>query len=173
MAYLVRRLLENTSNEGFLRTRFGENVAPETLLRDPAAVPNPPSSEGQNQGFKNEPHADFSQTKLRDRMSDAILKLRGKPGEFYPLFLGESALSTDRELVSHNPAASHEVVGRVKAARLGDVDAAIATATAAFASWRETPFEIRPRSVEEAGASLRTSLRTGRARSAGDRQDLG
>ena len=156
MAYLVRRLLENTSNEGFLRTRFGENAAPETLLRDPAAVPNPPSSEGQNQVFKNEPHADFSRTKLRDRMSDAILKLRGKPGEFYPLFLGESALSTDRELVSRNPAASHEVVGRVQAARLGDVDAAIATATAAFASWRETPFEIRARAIEEAGASLRT-----------------
>src|SRR5205807_6465104 len=36
MAYLVRRLLENTSNEGFLRAKFSENVAEEELLRDPA-----------------------------------------------------------------------------------------------------------------------------------------
>src|SRR5437879_10493291 len=35
MAYLVRRLLENTSNEGFLRAKFSENVSEKILLRDP------------------------------------------------------------------------------------------------------------------------------------------
>src|SRR5882672_3487284 len=35
MSYLVRRLLENTSNEGFLRAKFSENVSAEQLLRDP------------------------------------------------------------------------------------------------------------------------------------------
>src|SRR5438093_7811783 len=35
MAYLVRRLLENTSNEGFLRAKFAENVSAAELLRDP------------------------------------------------------------------------------------------------------------------------------------------
>src|SRR6266576_1184849 len=35
MAYLVRRLLENTSNEGFLRAKFAENVSEQELLRDP------------------------------------------------------------------------------------------------------------------------------------------
>jgi RHH-type proline utilization regulon transcriptional repressor/proline dehydrogenase/delta 1-pyrroline-5-carboxylate dehydrogenase len=35
MAYLVRRLLENTSNEGFLRAKFAENVPAKELLRDP------------------------------------------------------------------------------------------------------------------------------------------
>src|SRR4029450_6485877 len=35
MSYLVRRLLENTSNEGFLRAKFAENVPAEELLRDP------------------------------------------------------------------------------------------------------------------------------------------
>ena len=29
MSYLVRRLLENTSNEGFLRAKFAENVSEE------------------------------------------------------------------------------------------------------------------------------------------------
>src|SRR6184192_2673360 len=35
MSYLVRRLLENTSNEGFLRAKFSENVSEVELLRDP------------------------------------------------------------------------------------------------------------------------------------------
>jgi RHH-type proline utilization regulon transcriptional repressor/proline dehydrogenase/delta 1-pyrroline-5-carboxylate dehydrogenase len=35
MAYLVRRLLENTSNEGFLRAKFSDNASAAQLLRDP------------------------------------------------------------------------------------------------------------------------------------------
>src|SRR5439155_16893558 len=37
MAYLVRRLLENTSNEGFVRNRFAEGRALEELIAPPAA----------------------------------------------------------------------------------------------------------------------------------------
>ena len=35
MSYLVRRLLENTSNEGFFRAKFSDNVSAAELLRDP------------------------------------------------------------------------------------------------------------------------------------------
>src|SRR5436305_14795089 len=35
MSYLVRRLLENTSNEGFLRAKFSDKVPTAELLRDP------------------------------------------------------------------------------------------------------------------------------------------
>ncbi len=38
MAYLVRRLLENTSNDSFLRAGFVENVSPQELLRSPVEV---------------------------------------------------------------------------------------------------------------------------------------
>src|SRR5439155_12046758 len=38
MAYLVRRLLENTANESFLRAGFSEGVPPEVLLRNPVEV---------------------------------------------------------------------------------------------------------------------------------------
>ena len=36
MAYLVRRLLENTSNESFVRASLSEHVAVEKLLMNPA-----------------------------------------------------------------------------------------------------------------------------------------
>src|SRR5438552_16826183 len=38
MSYLVRRLLVNTSNEGFLRAKFSDNVSEDELLRDPAEL---------------------------------------------------------------------------------------------------------------------------------------
>src|SRR6202022_100706 len=38
MSYLVRRLLENTSNEGFLRAKFSEHVSAAQLLRDPSEL---------------------------------------------------------------------------------------------------------------------------------------
>ncbi|MBA3883206.1 MAG: L-glutamate gamma-semialdehyde dehydrogenase, partial [Chthoniobacterales bacterium] len=38
MAYLVRRLLENTSNEGFLRAKFSDNASATQLLRDPNSL---------------------------------------------------------------------------------------------------------------------------------------
>src|ERR1700719_4703142 len=40
MSYLVRRLLENTSNEGFLRAKFSEHVSAAQLLRDPGDLVN-------------------------------------------------------------------------------------------------------------------------------------
>src|ERR1700704_4229075 len=47
MSYLMRRLLENTSNEGFLRAKFSEHVSATQLLRDPRDLvngENPPST---------------------------------------------------------------------------------------------------------------------------------
>jgi RHH-type transcriptional regulator, proline utilization regulon repressor / proline dehydrogenase / delta 1-pyrroline-5-carboxylate dehydrogenase len=41
MAYLVRRLLENTSNEGFLAHKFASGASREELLQDPAQVGRP------------------------------------------------------------------------------------------------------------------------------------
>ncbi len=37
MAYLVRRLLENTANESFLRASFTEHVAGGAIAHEPAA----------------------------------------------------------------------------------------------------------------------------------------
>lgn len=41
MAYLVRRILENTSNESFLRLRFAEGAAEDKLLANPKTVSLP------------------------------------------------------------------------------------------------------------------------------------
>jgi RHH-type proline utilization regulon transcriptional repressor/proline dehydrogenase/delta 1-pyrroline-5-carboxylate dehydrogenase len=38
MSYLVRRLLENTSNESFLRHAYADDASIEELLRDPVEI---------------------------------------------------------------------------------------------------------------------------------------
>jgi RHH-type proline utilization regulon transcriptional repressor/proline dehydrogenase/delta 1-pyrroline-5-carboxylate dehydrogenase len=51
MAYLVRRLLENTSNESWLRAGFGED-APDDVLLAPPGVTGPPLPPGEGQGVR-------------------------------------------------------------------------------------------------------------------------
>src|ERR1044072_3537805 len=43
MSYLVRRLLENTSNEGFLKAKFSDKASAKQLLRDPKSLIRGPS----------------------------------------------------------------------------------------------------------------------------------
>ncbi|HZZ30264.1 MAG TPA: L-glutamate gamma-semialdehyde dehydrogenase [Pirellulales bacterium] len=81
MAYLVRRLLENTSNDSFLRASFTEQVSPEVLLMNPLDHPDAKkaakqegTARGEGTGAKGEgPDADDSpirihQTPLRDQL---------------------------------------------------------------------------------------------------------
>src|SRR5436853_4304792 len=75
MAYLARRLLENTSNDSFLRASFAENVSIEELLMKPvlhASTQPPPQPEPAGDKFLNEPHTDFSRPENRQAMQDAV-----------------------------------------------------------------------------------------------------
>src|SRR4029078_13179455 len=83
MAYLVRRLLENTSNESFLRKEFVESQSLTTLLAPPAAASfsdaTPVPAE-----FCNEPLRDFSRHETRSAMQDAIAQVKQELGRTRP-----------------------------------------------------------------------------------------
>jgi RHH-type transcriptional regulator, proline utilization regulon repressor / proline dehydrogenase / delta 1-pyrroline-5-carboxylate dehydrogenase len=153
MAYLVRRLLENTSNEGFLRARFNEQESPQVLLRDPATLGGIILVEPET-GFRNEPHADFSNAALREKMTNALQDVRGKLGALHPLLIGEYELQTGKEVVSRNPARPDEVVGRLEIAGQAEVDMAIGAAVAAFADWSEATVETRAGIIDRAADFL-------------------
>src|SRR4029079_8104434 len=75
MAYLVRRLLENTSNESFLRAGFLENVPEEQLLMNPVEAMAPvPRRASRVYGFvfANEPLSDFSREENRAAMTRTL-----------------------------------------------------------------------------------------------------
>ncbi len=136
MAYLIRRLLENTSNESFLRRSFVEGTSLEELLRAPSV--------GQTVGdriefcpqFQNEPPADFSKSENRRKMQEALVTVREGFNRKYPLYIGDKEILTEKEIVSFNPAKQDEVVGRVSSASAKEIEMAISEARKAWETWK-------------------------------------
>ncbi|HEX5815565.1 MAG TPA: proline dehydrogenase family protein [Methylomirabilota bacterium] len=154
MAYLVRRLLENTSNESFLRRGFAEHESVDALLAPPDAV-TAPARVVPDPGFANEPHADFARPDARDRFAHALAAVRPRLGGDHSLVIGGERVETAEHLVSVNPSRAAEVVGRTACAGPAEVDRAVAAAAAAFPAWRDAGAEARSRALGRVAAALR------------------
>jgi hypothetical protein len=74
MAYLVRRLLENTSNESFVKQFFAEKRTFEELIRPPERNRATSEQSPLRETFRNEPALDFSRAEHRQKMRDALKK---------------------------------------------------------------------------------------------------
>ncbi|MGL1903134.1 MAG: proline dehydrogenase family protein [Fibrobacterales bacterium] len=74
MAYLVRRLLENSSSDGFMSQSFTQGIALERLLQNPKVAVAAAHSEEDfpDTGFNNEPHIDFSEANTRGALVNAV-----------------------------------------------------------------------------------------------------
>ena len=184
MAYLVRRLLENTSNEGFLRAKFAENVPAKELLRDPkdlikpavagiglsavasAKADDPSRLSGSNHkngaslhatagdSFRNAPLVSFIYKDSQDKMQSALREVRKRFGEKHPLYIGGEKIWSDNLTPSVNPAEPTEIVGYGTEAGVDEAERAVKAARAAFEKWRWTPFEERAQLLERAADIL-------------------
>jgi RHH-type proline utilization regulon transcriptional repressor/proline dehydrogenase/delta 1-pyrroline-5-carboxylate dehydrogenase len=171
MSYLVRRLLENTSNEGFLRAKFSENVSAQELLRDPSdLVPESAngaedfeiSGEDRQSGdgasldmpsgdtYENAPLVNFVYPENQERMRAALSHVRPQLGQKYPLVIDGEKVWTDKTIASINPSAPDEVVGHVAEAGIPEAERAVKAAREAFEKWSRTSFETRARLLERA-----------------------
>ncbi len=163
MAYLVRRLLENTSNEGFLANKFAKDVSREELLRPPNESPSQganletAASFGNEQVavFQNEPHTDFTATGPRATLQAAIGELRTRLGRRHPLIINQQPVSTDEWLPSLNPANQDEIIGYAAQATIAEAEAALVAARAAQFQWRRTPAAQRAEVLERVGQLMR------------------
>ena len=159
MAYLVRRLLENTSNEGFLRAKFSANTSITRLLEDPAAIA---SQEEPERGepvfvqprFTNEPPLDFALESVRKAMRDAIAKVRQQLGRHYPLVIAGKPVETAGSLNSLNPARPNQLIGTVAAGGKEDAVAAVHAAQNAFPRWSRLSAEDRARFLDRVADRL-------------------
>ncbi|MFZ5813605.1 MAG: proline dehydrogenase family protein, partial [Thermodesulfobacteriota bacterium] len=153
MAYLVRRLLENTANESFLRQSFADGRTEDLLLENPLAAlerenatarptPTPAAGCGLSR-FANHPMPDFTIPGLRAAFPKALAEVRACFGRTIPLVIGGKEVVTADTLASVNPADPDEVVARVCQAGTAEVDQAVAAARAAFPAWRDTEPEKR------------------------------
>jgi RHH-type proline utilization regulon transcriptional repressor/proline dehydrogenase/delta 1-pyrroline-5-carboxylate dehydrogenase len=163
MGYLIRRLLENTSNESFLRLSFAEHRSPEELLKPPQPVPpkdgpirspalTPPAKPSP---FHNEPELDFAREESRQRMQEALRGVRSQFGRSYPLIVGGDEVRTIRALVSLNPSRPEEIVGRSSLADRQAADRGLDAARRALPRWASTPPRERAELLFRAAAIMR------------------
>jgi RHH-type transcriptional regulator, proline utilization regulon repressor / proline dehydrogenase / delta 1-pyrroline-5-carboxylate dehydrogenase len=162
MAYLVRRLLENTSNDSFVRLAFSKTLDGEALLRppqmpEPQTTPEPsPETKPADPGmFQNEPHADLSRSENRQAMEKALATIGGSLGRRYGLLIDGQNVETETSTTSFNPASPDEIVGVVASASTEHADAALEAAQAALPAWRDTPVAERAAALLRAAAIMR------------------
>jgi len=157
MAYFVRRLLENTSNESFLRHSFAQDLPLDELLMKPSVAgrKQPPPVEATPREFQNEPLTDFAQAEAREAMLDALQTVRKQLGRDYPLVINGRRVDTKTRLASVNPSQRNQVVGHVSCASPDDAVDAISAARAACRDWSRTEPQFRSEYLELLADKLR------------------
>ncbi len=180
MAYLVRRLLENTANDSFLRVGSSSNVdvdrimsmpkrstairaqTPDTTSIDSKHIEESSSKSESNKTmkatFKNEPPVDFALEEKRAAMTNALTKVRQDFGGTFPLVIGGEKITTSELIESVNPSKSSEIVGKVSIATAAHVDQAVAAAKEAFKTWSRTTAVERADFLHKAADEMRTQF---------------
>ncbi|MGB7948124.1 MAG: proline dehydrogenase family protein, partial [Candidatus Binatia bacterium] len=152
MAYLIRRLMENTSNTSFLRQTYADEQQIDGLVLPPVPKNAPTQKRSVTRQelqpekpgpFQNQPLLDFSRRENRTRFAEALAAVRRKFGDDYPLWIGGEEVRTQQWLDSPNPAAPEEIVGRVAVAGRGEAERALLQATEYFSEWSKTPADER------------------------------
>ncbi len=148
MAYFIRRLLENTANESFLRHTVDEDTPEDELLTGPEEVGRctPPFNkpdvvryefeEAIMDPFENVPNTDFTREPSRQEMLSGLAQVRAEMGREFPLIIGGQRVTTGQWADSLNPSRPSEVVGRLAQADRQTVERAVKAAAKAFATWR-------------------------------------
>lgn len=155
MAYLIRRLLENTSNESFLTKSFLEQESFEELIKAPQGSGHVIEGAAETDAFMNEPPLDFSKTYNREKMREALERVRGGFDKTYPLVIGGEEIRTDAATESWNPARPSEIVGKVATGDRKYAENAIEKAGKSWDTWSRTAPEERAGYLFRAAEEMR------------------
>ncbi len=93
--------------------------------------------------FRNEPFTDFAMDANRTAMQQALRAVAAQLGKEFPLIIAGQRVSTKDKFNSYNPSQKDEVVAVCQKASSEHVQAAVAAAEKAFASWSRVPAEER------------------------------
>ncbi|MDQ1373963.1 MAG: RHH-type transcriptional regulator, proline utilization regulon repressor / proline dehydrogenase, partial [Actinomycetota bacterium] len=164
MAYLVRRLLENTSNDSWVRHRFAEGRDLDELLVPPQVdrLPDPerprhgrttdPDAPGP---YEPEPPAEWRRGPVRVGFGVAVEEIGGRLGLDVPAVIDGERVHTVATIASVDPARPDVVVATSASCGRPEVDAAVAAANRAWPAWQRTPAHERAAVLFRAGEWLR------------------
>jgi len=151
MAYLIRRLLENTANSSFLRQNLEERPIEELIA--PPVVKNVEKLHvtSLQKSFQPAADTDYAAVEAREKSQQAFHQVRQLFGKTYlPLVNGEY-VSTEEIIDSVNPSNFSEVVGKVGLLSVEQAEQAMQAAKAAFPGWKNTPAKQRASILRKAG----------------------
>lgn len=138
MAYLIRRLLENTANSSFLRQNL-ENRPIEELLAPPVLKDAENENFPASSSFLGAADTDYAEEEERKMAANAFQSVRQQFGRSYlPLINGEY-VNTQESVDSLNPSNFSQVIGKVGLISVEQAEQAMQAAKAAFPGWRKTP----------------------------------
>ena len=143
MAYLVRRLLENTSNESFLQN-WREGADARGAARRSVSLPP----------FANEPVLELRRAPVRDSLLEALRELDARLPLRVPVLIGGSQ-GADTGFESTDPGAPSRVVAHAGRATESDAAAAVEAAARGYRDWAARPAAERAEVLRGAAAWLR------------------
>jgi RHH-type proline utilization regulon transcriptional repressor/proline dehydrogenase/delta 1-pyrroline-5-carboxylate dehydrogenase len=150
MGYLVRRLLENTANEGFLRLSHHENVDIHALMERPRPqedfvyrlMPVPPPT-SLDEPFRNSSQLHFEDPAVSASLDQAVAKVRGTFPIKVPVVVSGKQRYAGPTFTRECPSDTSLQVAEVAMATADEADAAVEAAYAAWPAWRDTPLKDR------------------------------
>jgi RHH-type proline utilization regulon transcriptional repressor/proline dehydrogenase/delta 1-pyrroline-5-carboxylate dehydrogenase len=152
MAYLVRRLLENTSNESFVRLRFAEGRALDELVAPPAVdhlpgrtVPSPsePTDPADPTPYEPEPVREWRRAASRAAFGVAVDRTVDDLGQYVPALIAGEKVRTTNSIQSVDPGHYDRVVATSASCTSSDADAAVSAAVEVADHWRQVPARER------------------------------
>jgi RHH-type proline utilization regulon transcriptional repressor/proline dehydrogenase/delta 1-pyrroline-5-carboxylate dehydrogenase len=153
MAYLVRRLLENSSGQSILDTGMMQTGMEQACLEKPR--PSMTHEEKHTHGrFFNQPVHRFIRLEERTAFTAAIRAVRDRLGEDYPLVIGGEQVTGAGWITSINPTRPTEIIGRVAQADRALADQALAAAREAAPDWSRLPASNRAAWLRKIAATL-------------------
>ncbi len=106
--------------------------------------------------FRNEPLTDFTNAANERAMKASLIKVKSQLGRTYPLIIGRQKIESNDWLISTNPGAPKEQIGRFHRANKEHAEKALEEALNAFALWQHTNPHQRARYLLRAAALMRS-----------------
>jgi RHH-type proline utilization regulon transcriptional repressor/proline dehydrogenase/delta 1-pyrroline-5-carboxylate dehydrogenase len=146
ISYLIRRLMENTSNTSFLRQTYAEKKDIESLIKAP--VPQLIALSAPQREFRNQAPIDFSSEENQKRFAAALGEVRGEKRK-------QGERDEETWLKSVNPANANKIIGWVRKTTIAAADKAIDKAEDFFPQWRAMPARQRAEMLFRAADVMR------------------
>ncbi|MBN4077386.1 proline dehydrogenase family protein [Sulfobacillus acidophilus] len=156
IAYLVRRLLENTANTGFLKLKHHSNLNIEELLaplKEENMTVNSNNNAKENE-FINCSYLDFTNEKVRRSFKDAVESIKTTFPQKVPVFIGANKRDNGASLKRICPSNNSIEVAKVVLATTNECEDAVKISYSAFLKWQKVPLERRCLMLENLAQKL-------------------